>query len=224
MRSAPGSTLRGRLSRARHVERDEADAAPQEILARCRDILLARIEPGDAHDERRRPDVRGQAQVRDVLLSFERQAHDLERGIEEPPVRMKGFESAGIGLFLAGRVLRRPARRVVGVPRVVIALARGSGLLHLRGLHVAVADPAEGGGPCVGLQALESRERLAHVLRPDAPHRREPPVGAALRFLLQFREIPRTPALRRSRRNHQRSRCNYERYQSTIHSLTPWSL
>ena len=73
--------------------------------------------------------------------------------------------------------------------------ARRSRLLLRRRIHVAVADAAEGGGPCIGLEAVQIRHRFTHVFGLHPAERRQIAVGAPLRLLLEFGEIARAGAL-----------------------------
>jgi hypothetical protein len=105
--------------------------SPQAVLEIAlrlrRDVFLARIQPGDPEDERRRTHARWKSQVTHDLAAFERYAHYLDRGIEERGIGAKGLHRPPAGMLFGRRVLGGPARKMEQAPRLPVALARAAG-------------------------------------------------------------------------------------------------
>ncbi len=202
MRSAPGATLIGAWPVPRRVEREIADAVPQHRPEALGHVLLAAVEPRDRDHERRRRAAFGHLDVADDLLALERQAHDLERRIEQLAVRQERRQRLVVGLLLARRVRHRPAReRVIEPGLQEILVGRGPARRRLRLAPFPCSGRRSGSTPrpVVALQAVDAGQRLAHLVGLEADQGIGAAVGPRLCLLLELVERC-APAMVRRRR------------------------
>ena len=163
-----GAGLDGRLTGARAIDGEVADAEGKDGGETFRQVFLAAVEAvyGE-HQGHRTCGSFGQAQVADDLLAFEGDVDDFKRWIHEARMGEIGVDSLLIGDLLSGRSRRGPAAKGVKPPGANEVGVRLFGIGHLQRFalgHVAVCNADEGVRPLVSIFGLDGFESFANVI------------------------------------------------------------